>query len=275
VRYTQVTKHVTAEHKLPTIPVRVLYLNRKWDPEIHNEWEVQEGAKEISFHWPQRSEDQQAKAAERSARKREAGIDASDPEEIDAHILFNDFLEMDTAEDALAFLRKYGNPCDYHEFADTEGMSFEEEDAYYSYHRRNVTLAELRKYRDFLKEAAVIPLHRWESLEEEFDIPLHQDARVILEIQDGVLVGTSSSDATWDMFSDLLFIEKAAGAEFRLCQRIGCKKVFRVESQHSRKYCCSDCAHLAAVQAWRERVRNKKSSRKSRASASKKSRRKQ
>jgi len=55
-----------------------------------------------------------------------------------------------------------------------------------------------------------------------------------------------------------VFMDEAAGAEFRRCQREDCQNVFKRESKHDTRYCSYRCGHLVAVRKDRARKKNRR-----------------
>jgi hypothetical protein len=52
-----------------------------------------------------------------------------------------------------------------------------------------------------------------------------------------------------------VLIDRSEGVRFKVCRRPDCHVLYRIETQHKRKYCSYDCAHLQSVRNSRKRNR--------------------
>jgi hypothetical protein len=65
-------------------------------------------------------------------------------------------------------------------------------------------------------------------------------------------------DSTLGAMLASVLIDHLAGAKFSYCARLDCRKIFRIESKHVRKFCDERCGRLQSLHTYRERKREKK-----------------
>jgi len=236
-------------------------------PRTESEWQMRMEEGGAVFHLPPRTPEQ-----EELLKGKEADLEWCPEEElVDGREYRDNLLGIRTVQDALCFLRKYGDP----------GLATREDDSYDVIY--NVTTVdgcqskvsvrksrwkkfELRfstiiRFQKLFAQVAMTPLskwgEKWEDFSEHFfyDCNLGLDPSVSLDValDQGALIGSFKSDEGCRVCLTDLFFELASGVEFRLCGRAGCQELFRVESQQSKKYCSNECAHQSDVRAWRAR----------------------
>ncbi len=248
MRHTQVTKHVTTPWRLATVPVRI-ELPIGWDGiDDQDCWRIVQDQDDLRFVSAPLSEEQIAAAHETFEAKQRCN--ELTVKYVDGRTYLEEFLAIRTPEQAVTFLNKFGDP------------GFEQYLAFDV--NAPLRFAGIIRFQKLLIEAATTPLSEWKSLRPpqppgvvlhtpHFDYlpPLACDVSVRYE---GETVSAEFlSTYGYEICFAVLFFDKVAGVEFRLCERLGCRRLFRVESHHNRKYCSADCAHVAAVRAWRAR----------------------
>jgi hypothetical protein len=55
-----------------------------------------------------------------------------------------------------------------------------------------------------------------------------------------------------------IYIDHLHGTKFGFCNRHDCRRAYKIESKHIRKYCSQYCAHLESLRRMRERQRRKR-----------------
>jgi hypothetical protein len=65
----------------------------------------------------------------------------------------------------------------------------------------------------------------------------------------------------WDVVTAILatiYIDHLHGTKFGFCKRDDCRKAYKIESKHARRYCSQYCAHLESLRRMRKRQRQKR-----------------
>jgi hypothetical protein len=114
---------------------------------------------------------------------------------------------------------------------------------------------EMMAFQRELIRVSLVPIKNWPKLAGK----LHYRELILdppsiqLDLVDGLLQGVCVTyEGLWAC-SAVLWFQKAAGAEYKLCSRPDCASLFTIQSQHARKYCSTNCAHVSAVRAARRR----------------------
>jgi len=55
-----------------------------------------------------------------------------------------------------------------------------------------------------------------------------------------------------------IYVDHLHGTKFGFCRRHDCRKAYKIESKHIRKYCSQYCAHLESLRRMRKRQRQKR-----------------
>jgi hypothetical protein len=170
---------------------------------------------------------------------------------IEGQVYLDAFLSISSPSDAVKFLNRYDDP---HIKRYLEPLKVDQPLMY----------SDIIWFQEILRRAATTPISEWSQLQpsphphlcihtRHFDQLPPLKCSVQVEYKDGAVGANFISPDGYENWFAVLFFEKASGAEFRLCERVGCHKLFRVESQQGKKYCSTDCAHVSAMRAWRER----------------------
>jgi hypothetical protein len=65
----------------------------------------------------------------------------------------------------------------------------------------------------------------------------------------------AKTQATLDAILLSVHLDRIQGARFKICARLDCQKIFKVKTDHQRRYCTMYCAHIESVR--RNRKKNK------------------
>ena len=266
MRHSQVTKDVTHNlTRLPALPLSIAFPrgykgipNEKWQAiPMDDDWEL------AVVPFSAKEEKQNLEQFELRERRGEIQV-----EFVEGRTYLDAFLLVDSPDSAVHFLDRFGNPG-----IRTYLDRFQSDEA---------RILSSLMYSDFVtfqklvtRAALAKSMSEWKALQPpnppggflhtpSFDQlpPLY--CTVGLRFVEGNVQAEFHSAYGFEVWFAVLFFDKAAGLEFRLCQREGCLVLFRVETQHGKKYCSPECAHVAAVRAWRARKPPQKKSSKSR-----------
>lgn len=156
------------------------------------------------------------------------------------HEVTSAFLAIASVEDAARFLGQYGplhqldldtanDPC-------TEKWS------------------DLLKIQNDLRKLWTTRPEKWQGIPREYlrkneaaDMGLHIDFR-----WDPPILLTMSSSVVAALIADLT-LSALSGVESAFCARHDCQKLFQKTSNHDRKYCSTECAHVESVRKHRAR----------------------
>jgi hypothetical protein len=219
------------------------------------------------FYLPPRTPEQ-----EELLEEKEADLDWWPGEElVDGREYREKLLGIRTVQDALCFLRKYGDPGlatredeaydVIYNFTNVEGRQSEVSVRKTRWKKFEIPFSRIIRFQELFAQVAMTPLSKWGEKWGDFaeyfyyDCNLGLDPSVSLDValDQGALIGSFKSDEGCRVCVTDLFFELANGIEFRLCERVGCQELFRVESQQGKKYCSTECAHTSAMRAWRAR----------------------
>jgi hypothetical protein len=70
--------------------------------------------------------------------------------------------------------------------------------------------------------------------------------------EDGTIVGETEALNTFDAILSTIFIDRLRKLRFKVCERPDCAAIYKLTSQHERKFCSHECGHLMAVRRSRE-----------------------
>jgi hypothetical protein len=192
-------------------------------------------------------------------------------EEFDGAEMFFDLMNIKTPEDGKAFLEKYG-PIWLGAWIEGHPLHSEYQGEYPDWSleqaRQAVVEQDIVKFSELLHlqkaiaKAAQHPLRKWEALcsrtKDSYErLVFGTGVMFRLDVSGDTMEGVCEEDDIIHVPLSFLFVHKAAGAEYRNCARGKCSRLFLVESQTSKIYCSPECAHGAAVEAYRARKRKK------------------
>ena len=100
------------------------------------------------------------------------------------------------------------------------------------------------------------------QLATKFELSIHNRIQVHVMkmnvgLDDGTLLGEVEALNTFDAILSTIFIDRLRNLRFKVCARPDCASIYELTSQHKRKYCSYDCAHLMSVRQSRKVLKRK------------------
>jgi len=243
---TQIMSRTT---KLPTFPVKVVAECLIGD----HPWKVEQRPNDVRFYNP--------------------GVGAEWFERFEGAAYLDALTQVKTPKDLSRFLYEYGNPGShtmesYERQMPNVKLRLDKSTGklkqivdgevalHYSRPRMHyLDFSEFKEFQQAIKRADELPIEKWDILPfKRFNV---EQLDVRLSFEQGNLTGECRAESGVVACVAQLFLEKLSGAQHGWCARPDCDRRFRIESKHDRKYCSSDCAHVMAVRAARERKRTK------------------
>jgi hypothetical protein len=167
-------------------------------------------------------------------------------------------MQVANAADMHRFLNEYGDPGSHSKvhfsksFAGqtVAGIKLKDYIMHFSKDRGHMDFSQFVELQRVLRRAGELSVEQWSKLPPWFHI---NSLKVDLNFEEGRLTGECIVPGVLACAAQL-FVEKLSGTRYGWCARSDCNgKWFRHESNHARKYCSPECAHLVAVRASRER----------------------
>lgn len=181
------------------------------------------------------------------------------PRSFDGYAVREHFMSLRTPQDCLAFLNQYGRFSPLRNVDEQVGWTFDT----------------LMKFQEVFGAFAKLPPDRWNEYANSLLLPQKNEASIRAVL--GALNWSRSSIEfranqtklptlrgakyagvieTNDVISSILTtlqIDHVRGAKFGACASKGCPRFYEITSQHKRKYCSPECAHLETVRRLRKR----------------------
>jgi hypothetical protein len=154
------------------------------------------------------------------------------PVQVDGEKYLDDVLKVRTPADALAFLDAYGDPC-IRPDEDVKPNNLEP-----------LLFDDILAFQKDPARVSLTPLTQWPALTGKLhcgDLVLDRPW-VELELVDGYVQGIVRTDEGAYACGAVLWLQKATGAEYKLCARSDCASVFALQSQLFR---------IAILSVWR------------------------
>jgi hypothetical protein len=196
-------------------------------------WELRDDDDGVIFHRLRRTREQQSRIL--------LGAHASDRCEIDGRHFVETLLNLKSPSEVLEFLNHYGRL----EMSGGAGWL------------QSFRFTDVTEFQQTIKDLACAPISAWERVAGagRFADLIWCPKLIEVRLVNGSVQGVCKGDQTWMVCASVLWFDKAAGAESRVCERSDCQHLYRVESQQRRKYCSPECAHVCAVRESRRRAR--------------------
>lgn len=122
--------------------------------------------------------------------------------------------------------------------------------------------SDLAEWQKLIREAMLVPAKEWKQLASKFDPNkvqvLFTPLAMSFDSQADVPRIVIRSKTSLQGIIASVHLDQSQGVQFKCCTRRDCGRPFAIKSQHERKYCSPQCAHLEAVRRSREAVRAKK-----------------
>lgn len=181
----------------------------------------------------------------------------------DGYALRERFMSLRTPQECASFLNEYGRFSPLEKIDREVGWAFET----------------LMKLREVFTNLATRPMEEWSEYANELMSPQENGANIravfgalnwsrsaiefranqtsLPTLRGAKHIGVIETNDVISAIFTTLQIDQVRGAKFRACARIDCQQFYEVTSNHKRKYCGPDCAHLETVRRLRKRQKSK------------------
>jgi hypothetical protein len=164
--------------------------------------------------------------------------------DLDAWAVRSDFLRVESEDDMLQFLNRTG--------------VFDRDQEHW-------IVSDLFQFQQVIAYLLKTPPARWKALKSIFKtqeiieaVATYQTPRIGFVWTEASHAAVIRTNTTLGALLATLQVDHIRGAKFAFCARANCRRQFEIESEHPRKYCSAECAHIEAVRQYRERMKVKR-----------------